>query len=282
MTSILDRGYRSVRVMIVDNNASSLASRAKIFSTFGCLVIGASSRRDAERELNASPVPDLIVTDIHMPEGDPTETQPYDADRDISGIKLQRYVRLHFPTVPIGCYSAYYTDESLPDDALKGFDFKLKRGTRTPTELEADIEEAVKLGTQHMLRRQAQYDDLLADLRNRHAANEPRGDVFRRLALEGEGQALVEGQLGDAGYRLRLVGTGGALSSKEPIIIWTCPAAGGVETEVYGYGALYAYGPTEDAAIGRLLELMYARRDLLRAAPEDDEHLLAFLERMLP
>ena len=273
-SNILDRDQRAVRVMIVDNDAQSLATRSAIFGTFGCLVIGAPSQRDAEKELDASPVPDVIVTDLHMPD----EHTAGDPDRDKSGLRLFEYVRAKFPTVPIGCYSAYYTTAALPEAVLDRFDFKFKRGLQTPQQLEVDIANAVELGEQQMRRRQAEYDDLLAELRGHYAAQYPKAEIFRRLSLEHDDSTLVEGRLKEAGYRLRLVGTGGALSSAEPLIIWTCSTRAGVEAEVYGHGELYSFGSSETEAIERLLELMRHYREVL-AQSGNDEHLLAFLDR---
>lgn len=281
-SAVLDRGRRAARVMIVDNDSESLAFRTQLFGHYGCLVISATSQRDAKRELEASPVPDLILTDLHMPEDEAAGAPggPSDTSRDVSGLELRDLVRRRFPTVPIGCYSAYYTDETMPEEEWSKFDISFKRGMLTPTQLDEEIQRAVGLANGQMMRRQAEYDDLLAEERSRHVVAIGSAEVVRRLSLEHDAATLVEGRLREAGYELRLVAPQGPLGSAEPLIVWVCPAAEGVEVEAYGFGEVYAFGEGEGEAMARLFELMSVYRErFLREAT--NSRLLGFLERVL-
>jgi CheY-like chemotaxis protein len=261
----------------VEDRADSLRRRLDLFESFGCAALGATSRDDALRELHATPLVDLLVTDIHM--GD--ERHPDDK----SGIALARAVRARWRDLPIAGYSAYFAEGDLSAEERDVFDVSFPRGSQRGRELRLQVESCVELAQRHRLRRAEQLDDELQRLRAKHAVDVPPSEVVRRFEPAGDsaGSSItIEAPLLRAGYRLEMVSAASEHDVHESFAVWLVPNDGAWECEVYGHPEIYAFGPTEGEAIGHLVELMalYWRELGSQADLADSVRRLAgFLER---
>jgi CheY-like chemotaxis protein len=271
-TALLERPQPLV--LIVEDRADSLRRRLDLFESFGCAALGASSRDDAIRELQATPLVDLLVTDIHM--GD--ERHPDDK----SGIALARAVRQRWSDLPIAGYSAYFAEGDLSADERNAFDVSFPRGSQRGRELRRQVESCVELAQRHRLRRAEQLDGELQRLRAKHAVEVPPSEVVRRFEPAGNASMAIEVPLLRAGYRLEMVSAASERDVREAFAVWLVPNDAGWECEVYGHPEIYAFGPTEGVAVDHLVELMALYwREL---TPQTDlagsvRRLAGFLER---
>ncbi len=222
----------------------------------------------------ASPQLDLIMTDIHMPEGDDPNPD------DKSGILLKNYVKDRQPRLPVGCYTAHFSDNTLTDEELEGFDLMWGRGTHTSRQLDELTVEAVGVATLYRHREEALHDDLLFRLRSDYSIKVPEAEILRHLILDGSA-GPVEGPLHDAGYRLRMLRASSDPIGSQPFVVWVNHNDEGVETEVYGFAKLYAFGADEPAALHELFEVMSLQHAHIRAGGGKSGRLGTFLSRVL-
>jgi len=251
MTTVESTSRHRPLVLLVEDVEESRRIRRELFESFDCTAVAVGSRSEAERELAQTPRVDLVVTDIHMP-----ETASDSEDR--SGIDLARHVKQHFVGVPVAGYSAYFEGSDLGGAVDEVFDVIFRKGHTGGTNLESQIAECVTLAEGARDRRIAKYEDKLDDLRRRYESETPSVNVVRRLALDPDPahSGMVEGPLGAAGYRLRLV-SAQSINGAEPFVVWIRPEQDGIQAEVYGRPELYSYGADEQAALGNLGELMH-------------------------
>jgi CheY-like chemotaxis protein len=235
-------------VLIVEDRRESLRRRLDLFESFGCAALGATSHDDALRELQATPLVDLLVTDIHMAD----ERHPDDK----SGIALARAVRARWDDLPIAGYSAFFAEGDLSAEERSVFDVSFPRGSQRGRELQRQVVSCVELAQRHRLRRAEQLDDELRRLRESYAVRVPPTEVLRRFEPAGEANVTIEAPLQRAGYRLEMVSASGDRGVHESFAVWLVPTASGWECEVYGHPEIYAFGETEAEAIDNLVELM--------------------------
>jgi len=259
-SAVLDR--RKPLVLLVEDRQESLRRRRDLFESFECTAIAVKSRHDAERELLQVPLVDLVVTDIHMPEDASDED-------DKSGIALARHVHENFRDVPVAGYSAYFSDVDLEAEDLGIFDAIFPKGNQSADALAGQVEKCVALAIAARDRRLARLEERLDELRREYEVTIPEVEVVRRLSLDPDldrNNGLVEGPLGEAGYRLRLV-TASSINASEPFVVWVWTSADdeGVHVEVYAQPDLYAFGDNEADALSQLAELM-------RLVAEDSRH----------
>lgn len=263
-------------VLIVEDQPSSLRSRLDLFESFGCTALGVSSMNDAIRQLTATPLVDLLVTDIHM--------SPSDSN-DKSGIELAQYVRRSWDGLPIAGYSAHFSERDLSDDELRVFDLAFAKGRLRSKDIEKQVKACVVLALQHRERRAAEYDDTLARLRREQESGLSQSDLLGEFERRGEEKLHPEGVLEKAGYRLRRVAPTLHSPIREPFVVWLLPTRDGWESEVYGYPELYSLGPTEEGAVDLLLDLMVLFRNEFEADVQPSspqvERLEEFLNRAL-
>lgn len=234
-------------VLIVEDKPRSLKTRLDLFEHFGCTALGAGSMKDAIRELTATPLVDLVVTDIHMPTESGEET-------DKSGVEFARYVRRGWDDLPVAGYSAHFTEDQLTEEELGVFDLSFAKGRQRARDIEVQVEACVALALDHRARRAADYDDTMARLRREYEVRAPVTELLRQLQPDATGNAAVEGALQKAGYRLKLISA--SSGRREAIAVWLLRTKEGWEAEVYGYPELYAFGGTEQAVTESLIELM--------------------------
>jgi CheY-like chemotaxis protein len=256
-------------VLIVEDKAPSLRTRLDLFENFGCTALGATSMKDAIRELTATPMVDLVVTDIHMPD------EPGRAN-DKSGIEFARYVRQTWNDLPIAGYSAHFTEDELTADELQVFDMSFPKGRQRAKDIEKQVEACVSLAQEHRARRAADYDDTLERLRRDYEVRIPVTEILRQLQPDASASANVEGPLQKAGYRLRLISADGASGRREAFAVWLLRTKAGWEAEIYGYPELYSFGATEQTATESLIELMA----LFHQELASDEPSLPQVERL--
>jgi CheY-like chemotaxis protein len=262
-------------VCIVEDRPESLRRRVELFEQLGCVAIGASSRDDALRELGATPLVDLLVTDIHMADDDHPD--------DKSGIDLARIVRERWIDLPIAGYSAKFAEDDLSPEERGAFDLSFPKGRQSLSELMTQVEACVALANQHRLRRAAERERELERLRNDVAASVPPAQVLRHFDADGSANLAVEDSLARAGYRLQLVPARPEQHVREPFAVWLVPGTVGWEAEVYGYPDLYGFGRTVGDAVDHLVELMSLLAHELRGASAAPAiaRMAAFLDRTL-
>lgn len=251
MTDVLDDHRLKPLVMIVEDVPEHLDTRKELFESFDCLAIGATSKSSAIRELSHTPRPDLVVTDIHMPEG------PDDTD-DVSGYELAKYIRANYKGLPVAGYSAFFADSELSGEVHSAFDEVFPKGAGGAGKLRGQVERCVHLAMESRENRLAEFLDRMDTLRDEYVAKVPPAEVRRRLALDPDAEkdgSRVEGKLGEAGYRLRVVSVPDR-SSREPMIVWSIRDSTGYYVEAYGRPELYAHGDSENLAVERLAELL--------------------------
>jgi CheY-like chemotaxis protein len=286
-------------VLLAEDQPESRRRRREMFESFGCIAIAVGSAQAAIRELHQTPLVDLVVTDIHMPS---TES---DVD-DESGVRLAQYVRAHFEHVPIAGYSAYFSESELEIKDWKGFDLAFpkdhsdqskwsafdrfySKGRNSAKALEKQIEECVDLAMKRRDYRVAHQEDELGRLRREYESKLTTLEVRRRLSLDEDKSAVtsaVEGPLGEAGYKLRLVSVASSLDSSELFVVWVSHDGQGAHVEVYAYPELYAQGADEVEALSTLGELMgFFRKEMAQDAREASPRVRAldvFLARVFP
>lgn len=272
-TTLLERPQPLI--LIVEDRGDSLRKRLDLFESFGCAAVGASSREHALRELQTTPLVDLLVTDIHM--GD--ERHPDDK----SGIALAQDVRQRWSDLPIAGYSAFFAEDDLSDEERRVFDVSFPRGAQRGRELRQQVEICVELAQQHRLRRAEARDDELHRLRASHAIRVPPAEILRRFEPSGEANIAIEAPLLRAGYRLGMVSAAsGDRPVRESFPVWLVPSDAGWECEVYGHPEMYSFGETETEAIDHLVELMALYWRELSTVEEPGgavRNLAQFLER---
>lgn len=236
-------------VLLAEDKAENRRTRKQLFESFDCTAIAVASRAEAEAELSRMPLVDLVVTDIQMPE----DAAAID---DESGVLLARYVRDTFNNVPVAGYSAIFeADHFLAPDGL--FSLVFPKRAQSLEALEFQVAQCVELAiTTHELRI-ADSLERLESLRREYEAQSPYVEVQRRLSVDATAGDLasIEGTLGAAGYRLRLVSSD-AFRTQDPVVVWVVSNESGFDCEVYGQPELYAHGKTEQEALALLAELM--------------------------
>jgi len=91
------------QILVVDDDARIREGLGTLLTSVGYAVATAKDGISAVSQLNAR-VPDLIVTDLHMPE--------------MSGMDWIAYVRTEYPSIPIVAMSADYQGESVPTSII--------------------------------------------------------------------------------------------------------------------------------------------------------------------
>jgi CheY-like chemotaxis protein len=230
-------------VLVVEDDEYGLQRRVDELAQVGLTAIGVGSSDEAIREMRASPGVDFVLTDIRL--GPATD--------DKSGVSLAKYVKQTDPDVEVGGYSAYFGPEELKND-VDTFDYVWPKG------LEGVIDEIVEVcrasATEHRKQRAQTAFDVHVFLRRGYEEAHPEVEVLRELRLGGGFQAPVEAALNAAGYRLKLIDATRA-GLTQPIIVWLSPADGGVEAEIYGQPALYAFADTDEGAIAEVVQLLH-------------------------
>ncbi len=246
MTDVLgaveSRGVSEPVVLIVEDLADQRMEKAREMVERGCVPITVEGTDAAARELTASPGIDLVLTDIHLV---PRRSG------DKSGVELARFVRMDHPDIPVVGYSAYFSENELPEEDLKLFDFAYGKGQSTFSEIEVIMDRCGELAFASRQQRKDRSEELLA---------EPSGDqselvleIVRSASLaEVEG---VEQVLHKAGFQLKLV-TIPAAGNPKPLIVWVREQGSCVDIEVYGHSGLYVTAESEEEAFEHLVDLI--------------------------
>jgi PAS domain S-box-containing protein len=111
-----------LRVLVVDDDLSVCQSVAGVLATQGCEVATASSGREAQRLLEASPF-NLVLSDVVMP--------------DVDGYELYMSVRSRFPATPVILMTAFFYDRDhiIKRSKLAGLDGVLYKKPIDPARL---------------------------------------------------------------------------------------------------------------------------------------------------
>ena len=110
MTSVITRELPVI--LVVEDNPEALAQRTDLLATLDSKPIGLPSEEEA-REAILGNVIDLILTDIRL------RDEPWD---DRSGVRLARYAKDLYPSLPVIGYSAWLVDDDLEPSEREVFD----------------------------------------------------------------------------------------------------------------------------------------------------------------
>ena len=256
--------------LVVEDKEEIREARVEMLEQAGFHVIGASSKRDAEREIRACPSIDILVTDVNL--NDKIDTEK-------SGIDLAGNMRKLRPNLPIIGYSAKF--EGLPGIEDKVFNEVYLKGSFTPETLR---EQARQFYDRAIVYRQGRAEQAAEDsrrLQERYEIDPYDFSLLREftpgLSLPDDtGGKSIESVLRDAGYKLEIIekenvpydAVSEGIVVEYPIPIWLRLGHNHVVAEVYRFPELYAGGETEGDSITQLLLLMAGyHQDLL----DDDE-----------
>lgn len=250
-----DPGHRSAKVTFLER-------------IMNFRVISAESLIDARRELDGSPLVDVLITDVNLVESDAA---------DCSGIALAREVKRLHPGLPVFGYSGKFEPDMITEEVNEAFDGVLLKGAEARGGLKRAAEEWKHSALAHRARRRAQTDHEIQRLTQKYALSKQDVWLLReflpttRAAAPNPESNSIDDVLRVAGYRLRIVhgaevqdDISESVNVSQPIPVWVHESNGSVEAEVYGFPELYASGGTETEAVREVLLLMDGfRRDLI-------------------
>jgi DNA-binding NtrC family response regulator len=95
----------ALRILLVDDDVDVLDTLVRLLGRQGYTCRVASSAAEAIRAVDAES-PDLVVTDLRMPEGD--------------GMAVVRHARQHRPPIPVILMTAYATSQTRQDVSRMG------------------------------------------------------------------------------------------------------------------------------------------------------------------
>lgn len=257
--------------LVVEDQEQLRETRIELLELHGFTAIGASSKRDAERELRACPSVDVIVTDVNL---DPLRQ----ADR--SGLDLAREVKLRYPSLPIMGYSAQFEENDIPSESLGFFDMILLKGRQNIEQLKLNITELRSKAVAYRDTRERNAEREMSRLRERYEIDPYDFELLREFlpglrTTPSEDALTIEDALREAGYTLRIIDQWAAEDAdevvrlKSPVAIWLRATDEAVIAEAYGFPELYASGVDEREATTRLLFLMEGYfRDLRHSSNE--------------
>lgn len=239
--------------LVVDDMRQARELRIELLEEKGFAVIGASSRRDAERELRACPSIDLLVTDVNL--------SPTGVD-DISGIDLAEKVNEIRPDLPVIGYSGKFEAGQIPRDQLRFFRSVHLRGAETIDKLEQSIFDWRKMALEYRTSRTQRAAFELERLRQKYRIADYDFDLLREYMPAFYQPETVDEVLSNAGFKLEIIEqtpddvASEGVRIQYPVPVWLRMADDNVTAEVYRFPDLYAGGETEAEAIRLLLLLM--------------------------
>jgi CheY-like chemotaxis protein len=128
-------------ILVVDDELGVRESTALVLKASGYDVNTAQSGFDAILQLGQSPAPDLIISDLNMPQ--------------MSGFEFLSVVRRRFPTIPVIAFSgAYENGDQVPGGVIA--DAFYAKGGRRPQELLQMVSDLIRTTTSRAVNRQKQ------------------------------------------------------------------------------------------------------------------------------
>jgi len=117
------------RILVVDDDASVRANMAMMLTTSGYEVIPAEHGFDALLQLRDPPPPDVIISDLNMPQ--------------MSGFEFLSVVRRRFPEIPVVAVSgAYGSGDLVPGGGIA--DAFYAKGQHYPEQLLSTVAELIR------------------------------------------------------------------------------------------------------------------------------------------
>jgi CheY-like chemotaxis protein len=129
------------KILVVDDELGVRESTALVLEAAGYDVKTAESGFDAILQLGQSPAPDVIVSDLNMPQ--------------MSGFEFLSVVRRRFPNIPVVAFSgAYDSGDQVPGGVIA--DAFHAKGGRRPQELLQIVSDLIRTTTSRAENRQKQ------------------------------------------------------------------------------------------------------------------------------
>ena len=117
------------RVLFVDDDASIRKSTSKLLDAAGYEVATAEHGFDALLQLKSAPLPDVIISDLNMPQ--------------MSGFEFLSVVRRRFPTIPVIAVSgAYESGDQVPGGVIA--DAFYAKGRHDPGKLLSTVADLIE------------------------------------------------------------------------------------------------------------------------------------------
>jgi CheY-like chemotaxis protein len=126
------------RILVVDDDASVRASLELILNSAGYEVIMAEHGLEALLQLRVPPIPDVIITDLNMPQ--------------MSGFEFLSVVRRRFPEIPvIAASGAYEMSDQVPAGVIA--DAFFAKGQHSPKDILRPVAELLEPSEERAVRR---------------------------------------------------------------------------------------------------------------------------------
>jgi CheY-like chemotaxis protein len=277
--------------LVVDDLFDQRNAKLQFLQATDFRVITADSLEEAQRELSACPLVDLVITDVNL--------NSYDRD-DMSGTLLAQYVKMWHPGLPVVGYSAVFERDRLPQEAVAPFDATQLKGEEGEGRLMAAAQLWRTMAAAYRTRRLAAAEQELERLTAKYGLSSQDVRLLREFLPGAEHEELavydvsVDVMLRKAGYHLHIVAPGEVRPRVDnhigrvlcPIPIWLQDLRTHFEAEVYGFPELYGSGATEEEAVRQVLLLMDGFSQDLADAEDSDlapnvSRLRSFLQRAM-
>lgn len=243
--------------LVVDDENRSLERNLDLLEDEGFICVGATSKKQAEREMKSSPAFDLLILDICL---DPNNN----ADR--SGFLFAREIKKLYPDLPIIGYSGKFSRGRFPKEYDDIFAEIHEKGRSSITLIQRNLKQwRDRAVTYHKMRINRKSDEL-DRLKRKYNFSDHDYNILREFIpgilqiTDLQVDDSVEDILRNAGYELKIIDENQSFENSVkniiPIPIWIQNLGTDFIGQVYGYPELYSHGQTKDKTIKRLLSLM--------------------------